>query len=1124
VIQAVRPASGVHVAGPPMLRPSEIDAVVKAAARQRTAAHSVVLPAVGSVRRPNASGAAAQPATRRIESLPSDQTASGTGINPWWRYQEQGVPGGGRAMVNVGTGNVLLQDDDMTVPHKGITMAFRRTYNSQSGHNVNASDAVGLAWEPAGMYGNGWTNTFDAHMARNSTSTVFTVFDIDGARYDYDSPVPLTYYPRAGNHATLTFDGDCGFLWTKKNGTTYYFYRPVSTAPCIHTGSTTGGIAGRLHQIIGRNTNTYITFSYSWDNGDASATGKINSITAQTESGLTTTLSFADVNGHRLLQQLTYPDGATSVSYGYDANGNLTSVSHPPNNASGVRPVQTFGYQSIGSDWVLSWAASPRFSAGCNSSCGSDGGWLSFGISGSGAVASTVTSIAHVAVVNPTIPDGTNSGPIQGAGYSTSATQYLTEYFTTGVTTPTFRDTDGHMANWVVDGTGRPTQTQSCATSTNQGQQCTGTWLVTNETWDANNNLTAQIDVRGNETDSAYDANGNVIATAAPQVSTTEGTFRPTTLFSYDSNNNIVSGCDPRFSHNNGLDWVTTPAPSDTLCPSTTGATRMAWVSTSTEPFGELQTLTTPLGYGISLQYRAGLQGGLDYGLPTASTGTQFLQSDGSAMTAQKAITYDANGNVTSLNMGSGAWNIIYDQLGRVQSSTDPDGVSSYSYYFANGAVSAVESAYQHSLGGTSQTPGPAAVTFSYDVDGNKISESRHHGCSTVETCNAGVTSNWYDGEDRLVETLLPQDPNDLFACIPFATRYMYDLSQGGLSSIFGSNGYYSHGGIFKTQRYMPQVLVASSLAGYCGDSPPATMGWVDVGGTASDALDRKTTELSYWPGKTAIVTASTTYDTPSLGLVGSRTNGRGDVTSYSYDSSSRPTDVNFAQGHCDPLPPWNDCSTLPASYLPPARHLTYDADGHVAIIATSAFGSQTYIYDNDGRLASSGEPAGGSGVSWLSGSGNLSSPATMTYSYYPNGWKSGLSVNSSATASQPIQIGYIYRADGKTSKITSSFAGVFAFGLSAAGRRTSQSDFWNNRTFSYDNFGRETFDSVSASLFDFTYDLDDGLLGYQMADSQAYDRVTYSYNIRGELSSEFNSANGFAYPTNQEVCGIDLT
>ena len=74
----------------------------------------------------------------------------------------------------------------------------------------------------------------------------------------------------------------------------------------------------------------------------------------------------------------------TSVWYGYDALGNLTWVSRPPNNASGVRPIQTFGYQSIGSGSVLQYAASPRYDAGCRAAgCGTDGGLLTFTFTGS---------------------------------------------------------------------------------------------------------------------------------------------------------------------------------------------------------------------------------------------------------------------------------------------------------------------------------------------------------------------------------------------------------------------------------------------------------------------------------------------------------------------------------------------------------------------------------------------------------------------------------------------------------------------------------------------------------------------------------------------------------------------
>lgn len=503
-------------------------------------------------------------------------------------------------------------------------------------------------------------------------------------------------------------------------------------------------------------------------------------------------------------------------------------------------------------------------------------------------------------------------------------------------------------------------------------------------------------------------------------------------------------------------------------------------------------------------------------------SGTSFTQADGSTLTEQKTISYDAYGTIVAYTSGSGVWNLTYDQLSRRRTVTDPDGVTAYAYYFADGTLSAVESAYQHSLGGTSQAPGPAAVAFTYDADGNKVSETHHHGCSTMQNCAAGVTRHWYDGADRLIETQLPQDPNDLFACIPFVTRYDYDLTRGGQNSIYGSGNYSAYGNLFKTQRYMPQVTVASSLAGYCGGSPPATMGWVDVSGSAYDALNRKTAELSYQPGTSTIVSTALTYDTSYAGLVVAKTNGRGDITNYIYDSNNRISGVSFAQGHCDHAMPWNECDYLPASTLPAARQITYDADGRAALIATSAFGSQTYTYDNDGHLSSSAEPTGGSGLSWLPGSGNLSSPATLTYSYYPNGWKSGVSVSSSATATQPIQISYAYRADGQTTRVSSAFAGIFAFGYTAAGRRTSQADFSNLRTLSYDSFGREVSDSVAGngSLANFTYDLEGGSLGYQMGVSQ-YGAVTFTYNVRGELSSEFNSANGFAYPTNQSLCGV---
>jgi hypothetical protein len=105
---------------------------------------------------------------------------SGTGINPWWTYEEGNIPGAGKWMVNVASGNLIVQEADVDVAERGIDLAFVRTYNSQSQHNYQDTDGSTMS-----NYGDGWTNSFDAHVAYNSSTNVMSVYDIDGSRYDY---------------------------------------------------------------------------------------------------------------------------------------------------------------------------------------------------------------------------------------------------------------------------------------------------------------------------------------------------------------------------------------------------------------------------------------------------------------------------------------------------------------------------------------------------------------------------------------------------------------------------------------------------------------------------------------------------------------------------------------------------------------------------------------------------------------------------------------------------------------------------------------------------------------------------------------------------------------------------
>ena len=1011
-------------------------------------------------------------------------------------------------MVNVGTGNLLLQDDDMSVPHKGIALAFRRTYNSQSQHDVAGTDG-----SVASMYGNGWTNTFDAHISGSSAGPI-SVWDIDGARYDYTLAADgVTRIAPPGQHATLTYDGTgCGYLWTKKSGTTYYFWTPDGAGLCPSWWYPSfGAYAGRLYQIIGRNRNTFITFNYSWDSGNSAAGGKISQITAQTESGLTATLAFADVSGHRLLQQLIFPDGATSVNYYYYANGDLGDITSPPNNAAGTRPDHSLGYQTLGTGTVLFWASSPRW---CASACGTDGAWTRFDFVGADRPSSALSGIGHAAVVNPAIPDGSNQTVLQ-PGYTTAATGYLGEYFTTGGSVPTFRDTDGHAINWVVDSLGRPTQTQECTAMTNGS--CTGTWLVSNETWDSVNNLASEVDPRGNQTNYMYDPAGNTIAIGEPVTATSQGTFRPTKIYDYDAFNNVVGYCDESESNAKGADWVGpygTVLANDSLC-ATYGASVAHWHSTysypSYEPYGELTSMTTPMGYTRTFSYVPAQQGGVDYGLPTAVTGAAIAEVDGSTITPSQTFWYDGTGNLRCYSKGQGAYALSYDALGRPLSEADPDDSSANASSLCGkstgqpGWNTQITSSYfpDGSLQST-QTPAERArnvsTTFTYDTDGDVITETHHHGCTNATTCVAGVTKKWYDGADRLVETMLPTDPTDygdpLYNHSNWITRYLYDLSAGGLVSYLGTS-FVAHGNLYKTQEV------------FNGQNPSI----IDIKGQAFDSLDRLVTTYTVEPGGQAVRTTTKSYDgaPASLGLLTSNTDPLGEVTRYGYDEQGRASSVQFQSD----------------GGVTPDRTMTYDPNGRLSAIHSVMLGTQQTMYDPDGRLAEVDEFTGGTQA--------VSSPAQLRYAYYGDGTRKTMSVTSSAVTADPL-MSYAYRADGQRTLLQVTKGGVTSpllWTYTDAGRVLTQSDpatgrvipspsypispgtLFKQKTYSYDGGGALNGVSlpVNANYSAISRDFEGSITGFlsNFTLNGATFPLTATFNVtsRGESQSLVESYTG---------------
>lgn len=593
----------------------------------------------------------------------------------------------------------------------------------------------------------------------NGFNKGISVYDIDGARYDY-LPNGGAWSPPPGIHDALTPDGQGNYYWTKTSGTVYHFYSPLFASSCATSPSpATCGLTGRLIDVQGRNLNNTLTLNYYWIQGNASNASNLSEIQVVAESGLTATLSFSNFGGHTLLSELTRPDG-TPITYSYDSSGDLMEVDEPTNSTSfsTCQRIQTCLPQqySYTGQHLLSTVSNPRWVI----SDATDGQYIAFSYQPWNGFAEA----DHWGFINPSVSSPYGSGPIQPSA-PTGLTNYRSAFFSlytgsvpSGETAWTWRDSDLHSTTYFFS-----TATGAVA----ERSDSTGTLnLITTSTWDTNENLTATTDARGNETNYAYDSQGNVIAVAKPSALQRQsggqfGMFRPTSLYSYDSNFNVTAYCDPNFTHSLGKDWQSPPTPSDSLCPAQTGAQIQTFTYPTYEPYGELSVLQKPIGYHYTFTYSASSQGGQDYGLPTQVAGDP-ITADSNRQPVEN-YTYDANGNVKTFNNGVGTWNQTFDTENRLLHVVDPDNVNIENYsYNPDDTKSETQTASQLAAG--------VGVTFQYDADSDKTTEKQPATSSTFQW--------WYDADDRVIQTSKG-----------WFTRNYYDLSKGSGVGVPGVNG-----------------------------------------------------------------------------------------------------------------------------------------------------------------------------------------------------------------------------------------------------------------------------------------------------------------------------------------------
>ena len=442
-----------------------------------------------------------------------------TGLVPWWTYAQGTIPATGSYGTNIANGNYVFSSTDFSLKHRDIAWHFTRTYNSQSNHNWTNSDGSG-----ASLFGDGWTNAIDQRLASNTAGGI-SYYDETGARYDFTANGSGGWTAPVGFYGQLVWDGSMGYYLYQKDGGAYHFWNPYAAS----LPATLAGYAGKLNTIYGRDQNNYLSLNYYWDNGNTSATGKINLINVVAEDSTTAQFYFSDYGKSRELTRVVQPDGQ-SIAYNYGSTGysdgtgqNLWRVTKP-GNAAYASVSQVYYY--IANSSVLNGIQTPR-SVITGAAQGSD---YAIGYDASNRVQNILTR----GVVNFVPSDSTNTllQPNMPPGYQTDRSlqfSYVSAATaqTSGVTQT--QDLDGHQSQYSVDAVGR----------VNGIQVYTGTTTLSTYVlaFDANNNVTESLDYAGNRSDFQYDANGNLVASAQPQVTTANGTFRPTSLWSYDNKN-----------------------------------------------------------------------------------------------------------------------------------------------------------------------------------------------------------------------------------------------------------------------------------------------------------------------------------------------------------------------------------------------------------------------------------------------------------------------------------------------------------------------------------------------------------------------------------------------------------
>lgn len=198
--------------------------------------------------------------------------------------------------VNTSTGNATYSVTDLSLPGKGLGIAFTRTYNSQDGATN-------------GPLGYGWNHSYQTRLLVLSSSDPVTLVYPDGHRAVFQKQTDGSYKQPLATSELLVKNANGTFTVTSSDQTTLGF-------------SSTGRLES-LADLYGSQT----TLTYDGN-------GLLTQVADPGGRSLTLSYSGARIS--------SITDSASrSVDYGYDGNGNLSTVSDPNGHTT------TYTYDSL---------------------------------------------------------------------------------------------------------------------------------------------------------------------------------------------------------------------------------------------------------------------------------------------------------------------------------------------------------------------------------------------------------------------------------------------------------------------------------------------------------------------------------------------------------------------------------------------------------------------------------------------------------------------------------------------------------------------------------------------------------------------------------------------------------